>query len=127
MSLEEYTKKELKQQILDEPDTFVGGIDKIEDYLPIFNNDKIKIKNIKYNPAIPKLFDEIFVNARDQKIRLDESKEKNIIPVTIIKVEYDKENKMWSIYNNGNGIDVAEHPTETDENGDFTEFDKRCY
>ena len=24
---------------------------------------------------------------------------------------------MWSIYNNGNGIDVANHPTEKDDDG----------
>ena len=31
MSLEDYKKKPLQQQILDEPDTFVGGCDLIED------------------------------------------------------------------------------------------------
>ena len=47
MSLEEYKKKELKQQILDEPDTFVGGCDLIEDLLPIINNsENILTKNI---------------------------------------------------------------------------------
>ena len=72
MALEEYKKKELKQQILDEPDTFVGGCDLIEDLLPIINNaENILTKNIEYVPAINKLFDEILVNARDQKIRLD--------------------------------------------------------
>ena len=32
-----------------------------------------------------------------------------------IKVEFDPEKQMWSIYNDGNGIDVAKHPTEKDE------------
>ena len=117
MTLGEYKKKELSQQILDEPDTYVGGIDEIEDILPVFIEGVIKTQNTKYIPAIIKLYDEILVNARDQKIRLDESKDKNVIPVTDIKVDYDKEKKMWTIYNNGNGIDVAQHPTEKDKNG----------
>jgi DNA topoisomerase-2 len=43
--------------------------------------------------------------------------EKNIIPVNNIKVEYNTENSMWTIYNDGNGIDVAEHPKEKDKEG----------
>ena len=117
MSLEEYKKKELSQQILDEPDTYVGGIDMIEDILPVFKDGNIVVKNTQYIPAVIKLYDEILVNARDQKVRLDESKDKDIYKVTDIKVDYDNEKKMWSIYNNGNGIDVAEHPTELDEKG----------
>ena len=114
-SLEEYKKKELWQQILDEPDTYVGGTDMIEDILPVFKGDYIVVGNTQYIPAIIKLYDEILVNARDQKVRLDESKDKDIIKVSNIKVEYDKDKKMWSIYNDGSGIDVAKHPTEKDD------------
>ena len=117
MSLEEYKKKELSQQILDEPDTYVGGTDMIEDTLPVFKNGNIVVENTQYIPAIIKLYDEILVNARDQKVRLDESKDKKIIKVSNIKVEYNDEKKIWSIYNDGNGIDVAKHPTERDEKG----------
>ena len=88
MSLEEYKKKTLSQQILDEPDTYVGGTDMIEDVLPVFKNGNIVVENIQYIPAILKLYDEILVNARDQKVRLDESKDKNIIKVSNIKVEF---------------------------------------
>ena len=117
MSLEEYKKKELSQQILDEPDTYVGGTDMIEDTLPVFKDGNIVVNNTQYIPAIIKLYDEILVNARDQKVRLDESKDKNIIKVANIKVEFDPEKQMWSIYNDGNGIDVAKHPSEKDEKG----------
>ena len=117
MSLEEYKKKTLSQQILDEPDTYVGGTDMIDDVLPVFKDGNIVVENIQYIPAILKLYDEILVNARDQKVRLDESKDKNIIKVSNIKINFDKENQMWTIYNDGNGIDVAEHPTERDEKG----------
>ena len=72
---------------MDEPDTFVGGSDEIEDILPLFIEDKIIVSECKFVPAILKLFDEILVNSRDQKIRLDDaikSKTKGIIPVTDI-------------------------------------------
>ena len=91
MSLEEYKKKELSQQILDEPDTYVGGTDMIEDTLPVFKDGNIVVQNTQYIPAIIKLYDEILVNARDQKVRLDESKDKNTIKVSNIKVEFDPE------------------------------------
>ena len=95
MSLEEYKKRSLDEQILSEPDTFVGGTDEIEDILPLLIDNKIQVKSCKLIPAILKLVDEILVNCRDQKVRLDENikNEKNIIPVTDIKYNYDKEEK----------------------------------
>ena len=56
MSLEEYKKKTLSQQILDEPDTYVGGTDIIDDTLPIFKDGNIVVENIQYIPAILKLY-----------------------------------------------------------------------
>ena len=70
MELEKYQKKELKQHIYDTPDTYVGGSDLIDDILPIFNDNKINIKTISYIPALYNIFNEILVNARDQRIRL---------------------------------------------------------
>ena len=120
MTLTDYKKRKLEEQILEEPDTFVGGTDLIEDSLPLLEDGKITVRECNHIPAINKLYDEILVNARDQLVRLEQSikkGEKNIIPVTDIKVEYDETTKAWSIYNNGNGIDVAEHPTEKDNKG----------
>lgn len=70
MALSDYKKKPLHQQILDEPDTFVGGCDLIEDVLPIVEDNHIVTKTCQYVPAVNKLFDEILVNARDQITRL---------------------------------------------------------
>ena len=119
-NLADYKKRTLSEQVLSEPDTFVGGSDEIEDILPLVRDNRIIVTECKMTPAILKLFDEILVNARDQKIRLDDliqKKEKDILPVTEIKIEFDEENGVYSIYNNGDGIDVAEHPTEKDEEG----------
>ena len=118
--LDDYKKRTLDEQVLKEPDTFVGGSDEIEDVLPLFSENKIVVQMCKNIPAVGKLFDEILVNARDQMIRLDELSKKgeeNIIPVTDIKFTYEKDEKKLTIYNNGNGIDIAEHPTEKDQDG----------
>ena len=56
MSLNDYKKKELYQQVLDEPDTFVGGSDEIEDILPLFIEDKIIVSECKFVPAILVIF-----------------------------------------------------------------------
>ena len=115
MALDKYQKKDLHTHIYDTPDTYVGGTDEIEDLLPIYLDGKIVNKSIKYIPALYNIFNEILVNARDQIIRLQQSKSKN--PVTKIEIEYDKDTKMWSIYNDGEGIDIADHPTERDSKG----------
>ena len=115
MSLKKYQKKELQQHIYDTPDTYVGGCDLIEEQLPLFNEDKIEIKNIEYIPALYNIFNEILVNARDQVIRLNGVKGCN--PVTAIKVTIDKESGLISIYNDGDGIDIDKHPTEKDKKG----------
>ena len=54
------------------------------------------------------------MNAKDQVTRLSglHSKDKSISLVNEIKVEINQENGEISIMNNGDGIDVAEHPKE---------------
>ena len=85
-SLEKYQEKELEQHILDTPDTYVGGSDLIERYIPILKEDgKIKHESFEYIPALFKMFDEILVNARDQHIRLKQNNSK--FPVSNIKIQ----------------------------------------
>ena len=50
MALSDYKKKPLHQQILDEPDTFVGGCDLIEDVLPIVEDNHIVTKRVSMYP-----------------------------------------------------------------------------
>ncbi len=38
---EKYQKKELRDHIYDTPDTYVGGIDKITEVLPVKDDNKI--------------------------------------------------------------------------------------
>ena len=87
---EQYEKKELRQHIYDTPDTYVGGIDKINEVLPILNDNKIVFKEIEYIPALLNIFNEILVNARDQIVRLQgkSDEDPNVVQVSHIKINF---------------------------------------
>ena len=104
---EEYDEKDLRTHIYDTPDTYAGGADKISEVLPIMNNDSIKHSEIEYIPVIYNMFNEILVNARDQKERLKDNKEAK--QVTEIRFNCNSETGELSIYNNGDGIVIKEH------------------
>ena len=104
------SEKDLATHIYDTPDTYVGGADLIEDTLPIFKEEGIEWETFEYIPALYNTFNEILVNARDQVVRLQQMKSK--YPVTTLKVEIDKDTGKISIYNDGEGIDIAEHLSE---------------
>ena len=70
---------------------------------------------MEYIPALINIFNEILVNARDQIVRLDQCGSDN--PVTKILVKIDQGLGEISIMNDGEGIDIADHPTEKDKDG----------
>mgnify|MGYP000259438187 CR=1 FL=1 len=112
---EKYKKENLQDHIYKTPDTYVGGCDLISEPLPIFVSEtsKIEIKDCEFIPAIYNIYNEILVNAKDQVTRLNGlyQKDKTINQVTEIKINIDKDTGEISIMNNGDGIDIAEHPT----------------
>jgi len=112
--LSKYQKKTDREHILDNPDTYIGSVELIESNEYILNSEtsSIQKKSINYNPGLYKLFDEGIVNCRDHVVRMqqqiDEGKEK-IIPVTSIDITIG-EDGMITMENNGNGLDIAQHP-----------------
>ena len=109
-----YQQKTDKQHILDNPDTYIGSVEEVDSDLWIINDDNNKIieKNIKYIPGLFKLFDEGIVNCRDHVVRMSQSisaKQDNCLPVTKIEVTIEEDGTIVML-NDGNGIDVAEHP-----------------
>jgi len=109
-----YQKKSAIQHILDAPDTYVGSIEKIESLQYILNEtgDKIIEKNIEYIPGLFKLFDEGIVNCRDHVVRMLQAistGQANCIPVSNIEISISDDGTI-TMLNDGNGIDVAEHP-----------------
>jgi DNA topoisomerase-2 len=113
-----YQQKTDKQHILDNPDTYIGSVEKVESNLWVLNRkenettDKIVEKNMTYIPGLFKLFDEGVVNSRDHAIRMDvavKAGQPNALPVTYIDISIQEDGTIVMV-NDGNGIDVAEHP-----------------
>ncbi|KAJ9069903.1 DNA topoisomerase 2 [Entomophthora muscae] len=101
-----YQKKSQLEHILLRPDTYIGSVEMNTQRLWIYNDetDSLQEKDIQIVPGLFKIFDEILVNAADNKIR-DPT-------MTKIKVNIDPENNTISVYNNGRGIPVEIHKEE---------------
>ena len=109
-----YQQKTDKQHILDNPDTYIGSVENVESELWVFNDSTNKViqKEFNYIPALFKLFDEGIVNCRDHVIRMQQAianKVENSLPVSYIDIGVQDDGTITMI-NDGNGIDVAEHP-----------------
>ena len=124
-----YQQKTDKQHILDNPDTYIGSVEKVEADLWVLSaneivatlsaatneaKDDIKIveRNMTYIPGLFKLFDEGVVNCRDHVIRMEsaiKAGQPNTLPVSYIDISIQEDGTIVMI-NDGNGIDVAEHP-----------------
>ena len=112
--LNKYQKKTDREHILDNPDTYIGSVELLDsdEFIYSEENNSILKKNIKFNPALYKLFDEAIVNCRDHVIRMNQqisNNEKDCIPVTNIDIGI-SEDGIITMVNDGNGIDIAEHP-----------------
>jgi len=111
---DKYQQKTDKQHILDNPDTYIGSVEKVDSEVWLLNEDDSKIieKNISYIPGLFKLFDEGIVNCRDHVVRMAQAvanSQENALPVTNIDITIDPDGTI-TMTNDGNGIDVAEHP-----------------
>ena len=112
--LNKYQKKTDKQHILDNPDTYIGSVELLDynEFIHNLETQRINRANIQYNPGLYKLFDEGIVNCRDHVVRMQqaiENKVENTLPVTYIDIGI-SEDGIITMINDGNGIDIAEHP-----------------
>ncbi|TTY54605.1 DNA topoisomerase 2-alpha [Bagarius yarrelli] len=100
-----YQKKTQLEHILLRPDTYIGSVEPVTQQMWVFD-DVVGMNNrdITFVPGLYKIFDEILVNAADNKQR-DSS-------MNCIKITIDPENTTISIWNNGKGIPVVEHKVE---------------
>ncbi|KAJ3239764.1 DNA topoisomerase 2 [Chytriomyces hyalinus] len=102
-----YQKKTQLEHILLRPDTYIGSIESLQAQMWVMDDEaskKLALRNISYVPGLYKIFDEILVNAADNKQR-DSS-------MDTIKVTVDRENNLISIYNNGRGVPIEMHAKE---------------
>jgi DNA topoisomerase II len=64
-----YQKKTQLEHILLRPDTYVGSIEHQQQTLWVHNGESMVSKTVSYVPGLYKIFDEILVNAADNKVR----------------------------------------------------------
>ncbi|KAF5921828.1 hypothetical protein HPG69_013002 [Diceros bicornis minor] len=100
-----YQKKTQLEHILLRPDTYIGSVEPLTQLMWVYDEDVgMNCREVTFVPGLYKIFDEILVNAADNKQR-----DKNM---TCIKVSIDPESNIISIWNNGKGIPVVEHKVE---------------
>ncbi|CAL0334291.1 unnamed protein product [Lupinus luteus] len=103
---EMYQKKTQLEHILLRPDTYVGSVEKHTQTLWVYddNNHDMVNRPITYVPGLYKIFDEILVNAADNKQRDPSMK--------WLKVWIDPVENMITVYNDGDGVPVEIHQEE---------------
>lgn len=101
---EMYQKKSQLEHILLRPDTYIGSVEKHTQSLWVFENDEMVHRSVTYVPGLYKIFDEILVNAADNKQR-DPSMDS-------LKVSIDVEQNSITVCNNGDGVPVEIHQDE---------------
>lgn len=101
-----YQKKTQLEHILLRPDTYIGSVESVTQAMWVMDteNNKMIQKDITFVPGLYKIFDEILVNAADNKQRDPK--------MDCIKIEIDPESNKIKVWNNGKGIPVVEHKTE---------------
>ncbi|KAF5093991.1 hypothetical protein D0Z03_002227 [Geotrichum reessii] len=102
----QYQKLSQLEHILKRPDTYIGSIEKTESLQWVYDTETNEMvhKNITIVPGLYKIFDEILVNAADNKTR-DHS-------MNLLEVDIDPETNTISVKNNGKGIPVEIHEKE---------------
>ena len=139
-NLQKYQKMTDREHILKKPDTYIGTIEPTDtmEYVmdvalaTVTNTDEetaaatasataatavaataLTRRNITYIPGLYKLFDEGMVNMRDHVVRQAQAVadgKPDALPVTTLEVEIDPADGTIHMTNDGNGIDVAQHP-----------------
>ncbi len=132
--LHKYQKMTDQEHILKKPDTYIGTIEPAETMEYVMDVAPppatataadatatataapvalLTRRNITTIPGLYKLFDEGMVNMRDHVVRQAQAVadgKPDALPVTTLEVEIDLTDGTIHMTNDGNGIDVAQHP-----------------
>ncbi|VDN07914.1 unnamed protein product [Thelazia callipaeda] len=104
---EKYQRLTPLKHILYRPDSYIGSAF-LSDEQPVFIYDPVEKrifrKDVRIVPGLLKIFDEILVNAADNKRRDPR--------MTTIAVHINREKNRISVWNDGCGIPIEVHPTE---------------
>lgn len=101
-----YQKKTQLEHIIHRPDSYIGSPEPCSQNMWVWDKEKqvIVSRNITYTPGFYKIFDEVIVNAADNKQR---DSRMNSIKITI-----DQGKNIISVWNNGKGIPIEMHKEE---------------
>ncbi|KAK1401008.1 putative DNA topoisomerase II [Heracleum sosnowskyi] len=101
---ETYQKKTQLEHILLRPDTYIGSIEKHTTSQWVYEDSEMKLCSISYVLGLYKIFDEILVNAADNKQRDPK--------MDCLRVDIDVDSNLISVFNNGDGVPVEIHKEE---------------
>lgn len=91
------------EHIMKRPDTYIGSVERQTDKMWVYNSssESMEFRDVSYVPGLYKIFDEILVNAADNK-----QNDKNM---SEIRVTVDRETGEVSVKNDGKGIPIEIH------------------
>lgn len=95
----QYQKKSHLQHIKERPDTYIGSCDARTEPMWVIDDSKMVKRDIQYVPGLFKIFDEILVNAADNKRR----------DATMRAIKVNIQPQSISIENDGAGVPVVMH------------------
>ncbi|SMQ45370.1 unnamed protein product [Zymoseptoria tritici ST99CH_3D7] len=103
---DQYQRLTQLEHILKRPDTYIGSVERTTEQMWVFNSETEVMENrkVSFVPGLYKIFDEILVNAADNKQR-----DKNM---TEMRVWVNREQGCISVRNNGRGIPIEMHAKE---------------
>jgi len=103
---ETYQKLSQLEHVLRRPDTYIGSVERRTETMWVFDRttQQMVYRDTHYVPGFYKIFDEILVNAADNKVR-DPS-------MDTLKVNIDRDAGTISVWNNGQGIPIEVHSKE---------------
>ncbi|OKL61497.1 DNA topoisomerase 2 [Talaromyces atroroseus] len=103
---DKYQKLTQLEHIIKRPDTYIGSIEKTTQSMWVYDStsESMDYREVTFVPGLYKIFDEIVVNAADNK--------QNDNNMDEIKITIDRESGQISVWNNGRGIPIEIHSKE---------------
>ncbi|GAA5863655.1 hypothetical protein JCM3774_001204 [Rhodotorula dairenensis] len=103
---ETYVKLTQLEHVLKRPDTYIGSVEPVTQPMWVYDQEleKMVYRQTTFTPGFYKIFDEILVNAADNKVRDPSMSE--------IRVVIDEEKHTISVKNDGQGIPIEIHKKE---------------
>ncbi|KAF2178235.1 type II DNA topoisomerase [Zopfia rhizophila CBS 207.26] len=91
------------EHIMKRPDTYIGSVERTTEKMWVYNSEteSMEFREVGFVPGLYKIFDEILVNAADNK-----QNDKNM---SEIRVTVDRESGEISVRNDGRGIPIEIH------------------